>query len=256
MQDKWALYDLRWNPPGYDFLIFLQTALQAGCNAIRFKPGSPEDHGTAEDEQRKLRKIAFRICENFNLKYVVSEEKVGEEDFPFKSRNAHTFRYIKMWVKEPRPLMPSPEALARAAHVKGKIVVILRESSIQTHRNSSQHWRRWAADHEAMVLEDSQKTDMTPEDIAAHSELAKLTIGVWGGAMVPAMMSHRPFLIFKCLIDSENGLQSPKYWKKLGWEIGEQLPWSDYRQRIVWSDKDDYETIETEFQKWCDANPA
>lgn len=244
---KWALYDLRWNPPGYDFLIFLQSALAAGCNAIRFKPGSSGDHGSEEDEQRKLRKIAFRICENFGLRYEVSEKTLGEEPFPFKSNNAHSFRYIKLWVKKPYPLRPSPAVLQELNYVKGRIVVILRESQIQPWRNSGQDWRRWAKDHDAVVVEDSQKTDAPPGTIAAYSELASVTMGAWGGAMTPAMFSeNRPYIVFKCLL--KEGLQSEQYWKKLGWEIGEQLPWASSKQRIVWSDQDDYETIEKEYQ--------
>lgn len=253
---RWALYDLRWNPPGYDFLIFLQSALTNGCNAIRFKPGSAGDHGTEEDEVRKLRKIAFRICENYGLKYAVSETPLGEETFPFKSINAHSFKFVR-FVKKPFPLIPSPQVRDRVNDaLKGRrpIVVFLRESTIQPLRNSSPDWRRWAADRGAVLFEDAQKTDMTPEEIAAYSDQASLTIGIWCGQMVISFLSeHRPYLVFKCANDHYTA-GSMKWWNRLGWFEGDQMPWAGKHQKMLWTGRDDYDHIEQEYQAHLNAS--
>ncbi len=245
---KWAVYNLSLNPPGFDFLLFLQRAIPEGIKGIRFHPGFGGDHGTEEDEKRKLEKIALRICKHFGLKYVFSEEPVEGEVFPGKQRNSHTLMHTRS-LKQPSPLVPSAEALEKASHAKGRIVVILRDSKIQPLRNSGPDWRKWASDHDAVVLEDAEKTDMTPDEIAAYVNVASVTMSVFAGVMTLAMCSHKPYLMLKCLSDDyrANGINR---WHRMGWEVGDQLPWAGKHQKMIWNTQDDYSTIEEEYNSY------
>lgn len=247
---KWALYDLKLNPPGFDFLLFLQRAIPEGVGGIRFKIGFAEDHGTQADEKRKLQKIALRLCENFGLAYAFSEDPVQREVFPTKTRNSHTLKWTRL-LKAPSPLTPSAELLDRVAFAMDRIVVILRESKIQPLRNSGPDWRRWAKDHDAVVLEDAEKTDMPPEEIAAYVNVAAVTVGVFAGAMTVAMCSHRPYLMLKCLSEDYRA-NSAERWELMGWRVGDQLPWAGKHQQMVWNTKDDYDTIELEYKKYLE----
>lgn len=250
---KWALYDLSLNPPGYDFLLFLQRVIPEGIGGIRFKLGFGEDHGTQEDEKRKLEKIALPLCRHFGLEYVFAEDLTEPNPlpwvFPTKTRNSHTLKWTRL-LKAPSPIVPSAGALDKASHAKDRIVVILRESKIQPLRNSGPDWRRWAADHDAVVLEDAEKTDMSPEEVAAYVTLASVTVGVFAGVMTVAMCSYRPYLMLKC-ISEDYRANSVDRWNIMGWEVGDQLPWAGKHQKMVWNTKDDYETIEREFQTYC-----
>lgn len=248
---KWGVYNLALNPPGYDFLLYLQRAIPEGVGGIIFMPGFGGDHGTQEDEKRKLEKIALRLCKHFGLQYKF-EEVIGNDLFPGKQRNSHTLQHTRL-LKQPSPLIPSAEALEKASHAKGKIVVILRNSKIQPLRNSGPDWRRWASDHDAVVLEDAEKTDMTPEEVAAYVNVASLTMSVFAGVMTVAMCSHKPYLMFKCLSDDYRA-NSITRWRFMGWEVGDQLPWAGKHQKMVWSTKDDYDTIEKEYQTYMETN--
>jgi hypothetical protein len=249
---KWAVYNLSLNPPGFDFLLFLQRAIPEGIGGIRFHPGFGEDHGTKEDEKRKFERITLRLCNHFGLKYVFSEEPVENEVFPTKQRNAHTLQHTRL-LKSPTPIVPSAEDLEKAAVARGGIVVIPRESKIQPLRNSGPDWRKWASAHDAVVLEDAEKTDMTPMEIAAYVNVAALTVGVFAGVMTVAMCSHCPYLMFKCLSDDYRA-NSPRRWSFMGWEVGDQLPWSGKHQKMVWNSADDYDTIEREYQAYMETN--
>lgn len=249
---KWAVYNLSLNPPGFDFLLFLQRAIPEGIGGIRFHPGFGGDHGTQEDEKRKFERITLRLCKHFGLKYVFAEEPVEGEVFPKKQRNSHTLEHIRL-LKAPSPVVPSAEDLEKAAHAKDRIVVILRESEIQPLRNSGPDWRRWASDHNAVVLEDAEKTDMTPMEIAAYVNVASVTVGVFAGVMTTAMCSHRPYLMFKCLSDDYRA-NSPRRWERMGFKVGDQLPWAGPHQKMVWNYVDDYDTIEKEYNTYLEAN--
>lgn len=246
---KWAIYDLKLNPPGYDFLLFLQRAMPEGIGGIRFRRGFSGDHGTEADERRKLEKIALPICRHFGLEHEFVDEH-GDEVFPTKTRNSHTLKWTRL-LKAPSPIVPPAQMLEKAAHAKDRIVVILRESQIQPLRNSGPDWRRWAADHDAVVLEDAEKTDMSPLEIAAYVNLASVTVGVFAGVMTIAMCSHRPFLMLKC-ISEDYRPNSVDRWSIMGWEVGDQLPWSGKHQKMVWNTKDDYDTIESEYQSYLE----
>lgn len=245
------MYDLKRSPPGYDFLQFLQLALEEGAQAIRFLPGFGRDHGTEADERRKLEKIAFRLCESYGLKYELSGEPLHVETVKTPLR-PHSLKWMRQ-LEKPFPLRPSEQTLDRVNDVlKGRrsIVVILRESSIQPMRNSGQDWRAWAWKHEAVVLEDGEKTDMPPEEYAAYMDLASISMGVFSGPMAVALYSeHRPYLVLRTLTEHYSALSAGK-WQQWGWKIGDQYPWAGRHQKLVWNYRDDFDTIEGAYQEY------
>lgn len=253
---RWAVCHLPSNPPGYDFLQFVQLALQAGANAIRFWPGFGLDHGTEEDERRRLKKIAFRICDDYGLLYELSDKPLDDYVYPGKglgSKRAHSLKAIKKHLKKPFPLRTTWQTLDKVNDVlngRKPIVIVIRESSVQSLRNSGPDWRLWAQSHDAVVLEDGEKTDMPPEEYAAYMDLASLTIGVLSGPMSVALYSeHRPYLCLRTLTRHYSALSEEK-WKRWGWNIGEQFAWAGKHQKLVWNYEDDLNTIENEYQTY------
>ena len=254
MELKWAVCHLRKNPPGYDFLQFVQLAIQSGANAIRFWPGFNKDHGTEDDERRKLKKIAFRICESYGLKYELSDAPLESYVYPVEgSSRAHSLKAIRKNLKKPIPLLPSQQTLDKVNDVlKGKkpILVVLRESSIQPLRNSGHGWREWAWKRGAVILEDGEKTDMPPEEYAAYMDLSSITTGVFSGPLSIALYSeHRPYLCLRTMTQHYSALSEGK-WQRWGWNIGDQFPWAGKHQKLVWNYQDDFGTIEGEYQKY------
>lgn len=252
---RWGLYDLSKSPPGWDFLLYLQLALPAGVNAIAFGRGFNGDHGTIDDEKRKFAKIAVPLCEAYGLDWELTTGHCTHDiHFPDGKwkRKPHSVYYLKH-IDGPTPLMPSKEVLDRVNDRLGgrkRIVVILRESPIEPLRNSGPDWRRWASDHNAVVLEDGQKSDMRPEEYAAYMDLASVTVMVSGGPVSLAYCStHRPYLALKPLCYAYKAA-TPMWWSRQEWEIGDQMPWAGKHQKIVWGTEDDYQTIENEYQQY------
>jgi hypothetical protein len=267
MQLKWAVYDLSVNPPAYDFLVFMQIALQEGANAVWFIPGVQkgiQTQGGEEEEKRRLREVALPICDLYGLPREFGEWQGLPAVWPQPNRakvevdgklikiRAHQVYWLKH-VTKPYPVMPTQQALDRANdRFKGKkpIVVTLRQSRDRPLRDSGPDWRKWAEDHEAVVLEDSCVSGMSIDDRVAHYELASLNIGSNSGMLHLCYLSHRPYLALRMVNNFYPHDASEAWWKKNGWSVGEQMPWATKNQKLVWNYVDDYETIEREYQQY------
>lgn len=264
---RWAVYDLSVNPPAYDFLVFMQTALQEGANAVWFIPGfqiGVQTEGGEKEERRRLAHVALPICDLYGLKYEFGEW-TGEHtsvwpdsrvrkivDGRLVKQRAHQIYWLKQVVK-PFPVMPTQQALDRVNDkFKGKrpIVVTLRTSRDRPLRNSGPDWKRWAADHDAVVLEDWCVSWMSIDDRVAHYELASLNIGSISGQLHLCILSERPYLALKVLNNHYKNDASKEWWEKNGFQVGEQMPWAGPHQRLVWNYEDDYASIEAEFLKF------
>lgn len=261
---KWAVYDLAVNPPAYDFLVFAQMALGKGAEAVWFVPSGREE----EEEQNRLKDVAYQLCELFGLtretgplpeglEIVWPDERCALRKIEGKTtpRNAKIRAHEVYWLKHlPKlfPPMPTQEAMDKANDVlKGKrpIVVVLRNAIERPLRNSSPDWRKWAMDHEAFVLEDSTITHLPVSERLAYYELSSLNIGVSSGQMHLNYLSGRPYLALR-VVNNFYRDASPDWWNRNGFEIGEQMPWADERQKLVWNYEDDYDTIEREYQAY------
>ena len=252
---NWALYDLGVNPPSFDYVPFMQLALKSGADGVRFKKGKNRNiKAFAQTEDERVRTIILPLVERYGLPH----EFVDEVEFlPCYPKNgpihAHDLKIAELPPK-PFPVMPSQQALDRANDLfKGKrpIVVTLRRMELQYQwgRNSGPDWEAWARDHDAFLIPDYDQGKTSIDDRAAYCELASLNMGVNSGVMILSLCSLRPFLCMK-MLNNEYKVTHPAYLERIGFPVGSQLPWSGKNQKIVWNDKDDYQTIESEFQKY------
>lgn len=260
---RWAVYDLRRDPPSFDFLCFLVLAKYHGAEAVLFIPGTcerKEDQYDAKQQIERVRNICFAACRIYGMKYVPGTPQEAKEidvawppfyRAPGTQRNGYTMGWLRS-MKAPEPLMPSKEALERAkAKLDGKrIVAHLRVCSYQQQRNSSVDWQRWAEDRNAYLVHDEP---MELEDRLALMEAAELNMGLNHGPMTLCWLSHRPFVMLKMVGGTHSS--NKEFFEGQGWRIGEQLPWSGKQQMIVWNDRDDYEAIEAGYQGWLANNP-
>jgi hypothetical protein len=248
-------------------------ALTNGAEKVRFVRGEeigiPTEGGEKEREGR-LKNVAIPICEAYGIPYdfggFLDPQEVVWPDkrcFKFTDKEGRVRKYRAhslYWLKEipkPIPVMPTPEALDKANDaLKGKrpIVVTIRESRERSLRNSGPDWKRWAADHDAYVLDDWCVNGMSINERVGYYELARLNIGVVCGQMCLNYTSRRPYLALKALNTHYRHDMTPEWWDKHGWKVGEQIPWAWKDQKIVWNYVDDYDTIEKEFQSYMETN--
>lgn len=256
---RWAVYDLRHCPPSYDFCTFLTMARHAGADGIWLVPGTHPRKAYSEAEQEaRVKHIVYPAIFLSGLKYgsglQVPQDVCWPPMYvPNAKRNGYTIGWLKC-LRHPVPLMPSADALAANKHLKGRIVVTLRECEYQRSRNSSQDWYRWAKDRGAIVIEDHAREPIALDTRLALYELAALNIGVSGGPFnLNATTEHRPYLMLK-FVDERAPATNLAWFAEQGWFPGDQMPWAGAHQRIVWNDCDDYETIEREYRAYLDAN--
>jgi hypothetical protein len=256
---RFAVYDLRVCPPSFDFLAFVILARYHGAEAIHFVPGICEAklgyYSEAEQAQR-VKTILEPVCDLYGMPYQYGplDHSMDVAWPPFfrsgKLRQGYTFGWFQS-IKEPEPIMPSPEAKEWALDEIGedRIVVHLRAGRNIPGRNSGPKWWEWAQEHDAYVLTD----DQIPLDrrVAIH-EVALLNIGAAAGHMTISMFSKRPYVVMKFL--SNAGISTTMDWhKSQGFNPGDQFPWSGKHQRLIWDGRDDYNAIEAAYQDWCTA---
>src|SRR5690349_10134422 len=243
---RWAVYDLARHSPSFDFLTFIQGAFQAGAEGIWFKRGyQAGPYGGEEGQRKRVKTICFPICHMYRMPYALASHappSVFDE----------CGICVQKTLKSVRPLEAGQAALDRANdRFRGRrpIVVSIRHCTYQPERDSSPAWRRWAADHDAEIVEDWFDDPIPLEDRVACYQLASMNIGVSAGVQAINIYSYRPYLILKYLVE-EVKASSTRYFKRMGWKPGEQMPWATKYQNIVWNNKDDYATIEVEYRAW------
>ena len=254
---KWAVYDLCSNSPSFDFFQFLQPALHRGAEGVRFigrylDPGSP--YGTEVEQKSRFDSIVAPIVRMMGLASEVVIEATYDDvvwpEIPSQQFMSHWGVHCRD-LPRPYPLMPSKEALDRVGDIlKGKrpVVVTLRHYDFQKKRNSGPDWRKWAADHEAVLIDDWFDKPIDLDERMAYYEHASMNIGVGGGPMSTNILSYRPYVVFKVLCDEKPTREAYNLDRGLG-KIGQQLPYATKRQKLVWHDDDSYNEIEKEFQE-------
>ena len=245
----WAVYDLNKNSPSFDFLTFMQGALQAKAGGIWFVPGTQNGpYGGEEGQKQRVETIIYPICELYKIPFRV------ESNPPPSVFSGHTIDILKK-ITKPFPLSPTQGALDRANDkLMGKrpIVVSLRSCPYHQGRNSSPDWKAWALDHEAYVVEDFYSDPITVDDRVALYELASLNMGVNSGFQMINLCSYKPYLIMK-MINEEYKATRREYLERHGWKVGDQTPWATNSQRLIWSGTDNYETIDHEYKCYMES---
>lgn len=257
---RWAIYDLRICPPSFDFLTFLVLAKYHGATHVWLVPGVCESKTfqyDAKEQQKRVETIVLPACELYGMPHKVAPLNGRPRDHdlawpPYvRSGKAIHTGYMFGWlrhIKQPEPFMPSQEALNQASdRLKGKAIVVhMRKTRYQDRRNSGKAWKKWAADHNAYVLEDEP---ISLDERCAIHELARLNIGVNAGPMVLSEYStHRPYVILKKMAGELS--TNAEFYARQGWYPGDQYPFAGKNQRLVWNDSDDYQSIEAAYQSW------
>lgn len=261
LQVKWAVYDLSKNSPSFDFMNFMQPALENGCTGVWLRDGldpMKQVYGEAEKQELRVQNIILPIIKLYGLELHRTDKPPAQKlEVVWPGKNvtpgeAHLFGW-SVRMDKPYPLMPSQEALDRANdRMKGqrKMTVSLREYHYDKPRNSGEDWRRWALDHDAILIEDAFKVPITIDDRLALYELASLNLGVAAGHTSLQYFSYRPCLVFKWIVEGSKVASVSYQEKRVGWKFGSQFKWSGKKQKLLWHGKDFYSTIEHEYQTY------
>lgn len=179
-------------------------------------------------------------------------DKVPLIKAPYKAREA-----MKEWLA------------AHERQNRAPITITLREAEHWPHRNSNlAAWLRFAADLQSagervIFVRDTAKANEPIDDFefcppastdlhmrVALYEQAKVNLFVANGPSVLAHFMDRPWLTFVPIEEEESPYLAnrPSFWRMhVGIDVGEQYPWSQPDQRLVWK-RDDYKTIAEAWQ--------
>lgn len=287
---KRAFYDFGISPYSYDFVSFLMCAKSFGCDEVVFVPGKRMvklEDGTfqefqkcsPEEQEYRLKHLLIPLVS----KYVIAKDRAHAKHlwhadcFPpgytvDKPLMAHTLRHVlhcgKLYpLSAKKELKEEVKALGIGENT---VTITIRHNSINPKRNSNiPEWIKaahWLKDkgYEPVFIPDTEDVYERFEDFRtlpqaaldvqfriAVYDSAMLNIGINTGPMTLCLYSKRPMLYFKAL--GETFETSAEFWIKwCGLQPGQQPPWFNDRQRIIWEANDDHETLIHYIKKWLD----
>jgi hypothetical protein len=256
-----VVYNVANGPLGYDFIVWLidaeMTRVREGAPAplkVAFWLGRDADSRMQRDQRRQWLDNVFRPALAL-IGAVESTTISGRHKEVFVSRD----------------IVAAAKAGERVPRLKGDaigslnvVTITLREAEHWSERNSNlPAWIRFATDlrnngEEVVFIRDTAKADepladftpciRAPVDLRYRMtvyEAAKANLFVSNGPATLAVFSDRPWLQFVHVEPegSDYRQNTAQFWKdSMGVAPGEQYPWSNERQRIVWA-KDHYENI-------------
>ncbi len=253
-------YDLGRAPSSWDFLQFLINAkIRFDSFAVTFKNGRRMDNMPKTDAQRaalfeNVIKPALRLIDATESA-APSTRKMSY--FQFKAVNAaRKGRTIPRW-KVPEDVLAECKTWLNG---RSPYVITLREADYFPERNSNlDAWMEFAKSLDDVIfIRDTAKADeplpfetcpRASKDLlfrAALMSLAKCNFLVANGPVILVEYMEAPWLMFKPLTpelpDYKPG--QPDWWKaNIGVPVGEQFPWANSQQRIIWR-QDDLKSIQ------------
>lgn len=276
-----AEYNLGEAPPTYDFLSFLAVCemerLQRGdrhlhINLIPGPKGGFRDDDLPPSLSMRQQMLAAIV--------VPAAELVGAT-IGFGSGGSKMPYMLQPAVSAAKDGWAPPEFRAReqarimvdagAPADKPMVVVTLREADYHGGRNSSDAWYNWvrsAADrapYRVVVVRDTsqvlkpiphvQTAPWASVDLhlrAALYERADLNLAVNNGPCHLMYFNPRcSYRVFKQIVDGELCTNADWWRTKIGLEEGEQYPWANDNQRLMWQD-DSRSNIEQAVEEWWD----
>ncbi len=286
---KRAFYDFAVSPYSFDFAQFLLCAKAKECDEIVIVPGKrmvrDRDGNIVEfqkctpgEQEYRLNNLILGlapkaiVCQSRDEAATLWHEGCFPEGYTVgRPVQSHTLGAVmnagKIW-----PFMPTPEAMAQVEKDGWKrdkmAVITMRSSRIKPLRNSSTDdwikaadWLRtqgftpvFIPDTDALEARfgDHESCPQAATDVQyriALYELAALNLGVNNGPMALNFFSKRPMLYFKP-ITQDYPESSIEGWRKNMIPYQSQPPWFTAAMRIIWTEKDDFDTIRAAVETW------
>lgn len=260
-----VVYNMASAPCSFDFLAWLMTA-----EMRRVKEGAEGplqvafSFGQDQDKERSLvtmqRRTMFENIMKPLIPMMGAVEVPIAEIGPARWTDVYTLKDATALCQEgiasPR-VKPSQEAVDKVEqYLNGRrpVVIVLREAEHWSHRNSNQpEWFKFIdtalAHEDVIVLRDTRFATeplgpyhtLPPCSLELNSrvalfERAKCVIGVGNGPMTLLFHMDTPYLMFGAIDPSGSYAPGrPEWWKPHhGIAPGEQFPWSNPHQRIIW----------------------
>lgn len=269
-QDKtldasYVCYNVANAPLGFDFVNWLVTQemnrIVAGAPAplkVGFWVGKDIETAGKLDQRLPWLENVFRPALGFIGAVEDEKGKVG------LAQQMYVTKQIVNYVKEGKGKPPIFRAKGEYDLPKGAVTITLREAEHWGHRNSNlEAWLKFANDLKArnervVFVRDTRKAhepiegfEICPDasiDLDKRMWLydhSKANLFVSNGPQVLCLYGDKPWLMFVPLEDDSSTYtpNTRKFWEeKQGLSPGEQYPWSNHKQRLVWK-TDDYENI-------------
>ena len=272
---SYVCYDCCRGPLGFDFLNWLIDA-----EMTRIREGAPKPLKVGfwtgrSDEIIGDEKVYYRRQHWLKNVFRPLLQMIGAVE------DAKALRGKQKQVYVPRDICaaaragePVPRLLAPDVEMpRGAITITLRESCYWTHRNSNlQAWVQFALDlkrqgERVIFVRDTERADEQLDDwetcpLASKNILARFALYensranlfVSNGPATLALYGSKPWLQFTPVEPDGSAFMgnTKQFWaKSMGVPVGEQFPWSENDQRMVWlTEPETYDSIKWAYEQW------
>lgn len=262
----YAIYPLRTAPHGYDFLAWLVDR-----EMHRVREGAPAPlkvllHDQLSNQTEHTKRMIYNV-----MRPLIAMIGAVEDSAAIAARpsNIYTFRNVTAAVRKgeqvPRlgPSQAAVDLVAKTFGEDGIVTITLRETELYPHRNSNlAEWLKVAG----YLQQQGERVVFVRDTVTAHEPIdgyetfplastdidvrvalydaARCNLFVSNGPATLAMFGRKPLLMF-CPVSEMDVCQAsrPQWWRENhGISDGEQLPWLDAKQRIIWK-ADTFENI-------------
>jgi hypothetical protein len=133
-------------------------------------------------------------------------------------------------------------------------VTMRRDARIPEKNSNEKAWRQFAAEIDAVVIEDYDVCSMHPFDIMALYAGAEMNFGVNSGQFWLCALSPYPYMVFDTCDQGEHPDPSHRgsmkfYFPKNGLPVGEKWAWFNEHQHVIW-EPDRIEVLRNWFMRW------
>lgn len=253
-------YDLARAPVGWDFASWLIDMEMARIRASAPAPlkiafvGDVSGRQWGPTEQQMVEKVLRPLI---GLIGAVEDTRAINASV---TKEFYMLRYVTEAAQQGEPV---PMFKAGDGQVHDYVTITLREAEHWPHRNSNiEAWSKFAHElrrrgENVVFVRDTAKAGEQFEDFITSADAArdinkrsalyasaKCNLFVSNGPWYLALFGDRPWLMFNAVSSADHfDANKPEMWKEFhGIGEGEQFPWSQPDQRIIWKG-DDYETM-------------
>lgn len=228
-----ACYDLAVDVASFDFYSWLVMAAAKGATEIVFGVDRVKTTKWPQDVVR--RRFESIIAPGPALLGLPS--RVGSRG---ERMHAPHMRELVMFYRAGNdfPRLKSVQPPAKARYT----VTLRRDKRIPERNSNEPAWREFAAEIDALVIEDFEVVPIGLHERMAIYAGAEMNFTVPNGPAHLILLSDYPLMMFDCQ-------KSAGGYAACGMEFGSQCPWSGPHQRLIW-EPDDLDVLRKHFAEW------
>lgn len=242
-----AQYDLSQDIASTDFYSWMCLAAAEGATEIVFRidRGFKTTKWPAERVRRRLDTLLMPGPAFLGLPCRIGSDGVRTKYLP----SAHSLQHFVLGGRNfPRLKTVLPPGKARFT------VTMRRDYRIKEKNSNEPAWRQFAAEIDAVVIEDYDVGQMHPHDIMALYAGAQMNFGVNSGQFWLCALSDYPYMVFDVCdtgkaTDPAHRGSIKFYFPTYGLPIGKKWAWFNDNQHVIW-EPDRIDVLRKYFDAW------